>query len=63
MNAEPLCLVPRSERLDGIGGYLGKLRDLGQKLTVRAPEPELAVGSSIHLVALFVDRAVVPATE
>ena len=26
-------------------------------------EPELAVGVSIHLVALLVDRAVVPATE
>jgi len=32
-------------------------------LPVRPPEVELAVGLSIHLVALLVDRAVVPTTE
>ena len=63
MNAKPLRLVPRPEGLDGIGGYRSGRRHLGQELTVRAPEPEFAVGLSIHLVALFVDRAVVPATD
>ena len=38
-------------------------RDFGQNLAVRAAEPKLAVGLSIDPVALFVNRAVVPATE
>src|SRR5205823_7946662 len=59
----PLRVVPRRKGLDGIGGYRSGGRHLGQELTVRAPEPELSVGLSIHLVALLVDRAVVPATE
>src|SRR5881296_978451 len=63
VDAEPLRLVPRPEGLDGIGGYRSGRRHLGQELPVRAPEVELAVGLSIHLVALLVDRAVVPATE
>ena len=38
-------------------------RDLGENPPVRAAEPKLAVGLSIKPVALFIDRAVVPATE
>ena len=60
-DAEPLRLVPRPERLDGIVGYRSERRHLGQESPVRAPEPEHAVGLSIHLVALLMDRAVVPA--
>ncbi len=63
MEAEPLRVVPGQEGLDGIGGYRSGRRHLGQEPPVRAPEPEFAVGLSIHLVALLVDRAVVPATE
>jgi len=36
---------------------------LGQRPPVRAAEAELAVGLSIELVALLVNRAVVPATS
>ncbi len=63
VEAEPLRLVPRPEGLDGIGGDCSGRRHLGQESPVRAPEPEHAVRLSIHLVALLVDRAVVPATE
>ena len=63
VEAEPLRLVPRPESLNGIGGDRSGRRHLEQESPVRAPEPELAVGVSIHLVALLVDRAVVPATE
>ena len=63
MNAEPLRLVPRAEGLDGIGGDRRGRRHRGQEPPVGAPEAQLAVGLSIHLVALLVDRAVVAATE
>ena len=63
VEAEPLRVVLRPERLDRIGGHRGRRRDLGQRPAVRPPEPERAVGLSIDLIALLVDRAVVPATE
>jgi hypothetical protein len=63
VEAEPLRLVPRPEGLDGIGGDRNGRRHLGQESPVRALEPELAVGVSIHLVALLMDRAVMAATE
>src|SRR5438874_1218689 len=63
MDAEPLRLVPRPEGLDGIGGDRSGRRHLGQEPPVRTPEVELAVRLSIHLVALLVDRPVVPATK
>ena len=59
VQAKSLRLVPRS----GIGRHSGRRRDLRQEPPVRATEPKLAVWLSIELVALFVDRAVVPATE
>jgi hypothetical protein len=60
---KPLRIVPRSQDLDGIAGHLGKRRNLGQQPAVRPAETKLAVGVSIDLVALFMDRAVMPATE
>jgi len=57
------CLVPRPEGLDGIGWRRSGRRHLGQEPPVRAAEPKLTVGLSIKPVALFMDRAVVPATE
>src|SRR5438093_11960223 len=63
VKAEPLRLVPRPQGLNGIGGYHSRRRHLGQEPPVRTPEVELAVRLSIHLVALLVDRALVPATE
>ena len=63
VEAEPLRIVPLSEGLDRISGYRGRRWDIGQGTAVRPPELERAVGLSIHLVALLVDRAMVPATE
>jgi hypothetical protein len=63
VKVEPQRVVPRAEDIDGISGDGGRRRDCGQQPAVRPPEAELAVGLSIHLVTLFVDRAVVPPTE
>ena len=63
MQDKPLRIVPRSQDLHGIGGDFGRRRDFGQKPAVRSAEPQLAVGLSIELVAVFVNGAVVPVTE
>ena len=63
METEPLRVVLLSEGLDWIGGYCGRRRDIRKGPTVPPTEGERAVGLSIHLVALLVYRAVVPATE
>ena len=54
---------PASEDLDGIDELLLRRRDLGQHATVRAAEAKFAVGLSIEPIALFVNGAVMPATE
>jgi hypothetical protein len=59
----PLGLVPRSEELHGVGGHDGRTRDFGQGPAVRPPDVKRAVRPSIDVVALLVDRPVVPATE
>jgi len=63
MQDEPLRIVPRSDGLHGIVGHVARNRDLGENPPVRTAEPKLTVRLSIELVALLVDRAVVPATE
>jgi len=60
---ESLRGVPRPEGLDRIVRHCGRSRNLGQEPAVRPPEPERAVGLTVDLVALLVDRAVMPATE
>ena len=60
---KPLRIVPRSQDVDRIAGHFRSRWDLGQKPAVRAAEAKLAVRLSIKPVALFVDGAVVPATE
>src|SRR5204862_6520794 len=60
---KPGRIVPRSDDCHGIVGHFVRTRDLGENPPVRAAEPKLAVGLSIKPVALFMDRAVVPATE
>jgi hypothetical protein len=57
------ALVVCSERLDGIPGDDRQKGDVGQRLSVRSPEPQFAVGLSFHLKPLLVDGAVVPPTE
>ena len=63
MQGKSLPIVSRSQDLHCIARYFRRTRDLGQKPAVRATESKLAVGLSLELVALFVDRAVLPATE
>jgi len=63
VEAESLRVVLRPQGLDRIGGHHGRRRDLRYGPSIRPPEAEHAVGLSIDLIALFVDRAVVPATE
>jgi hypothetical protein len=55
--------VSCSEDRGGIAGHFRRRRHFGENSAVRATELKLAVGLSIDLVALFVDRAVVPAAE
>ena len=63
VETEPLRVMLLTERLDRIGRHRGRPRDLGQGPAIRPAEPERAVGLSIHLIALLVDRAMVSATE
>src|SRR5262245_58079200 len=63
VQAEPVSLMPRAERVHGIAGYFGRSRDFRQDPTVRAAESTLAAGQSIEPIALLVDGAMVPATE
>jgi hypothetical protein len=63
MQDKPLRFVARAEVLYGIGGHRRRRRDLGQDLTIRAAELKRAVRPSIELVALFMNGAVMTATE
>ena len=63
VQAEPLRVVLRAERLDRIGRHRGRGRDVGEQLAVRSTELKHAVGLSIDLIAFLVHRAVVPAAE
>jgi len=60
---KPLRIVPRSQDFHRIAGHSGRTRDIRQKPAVRAAESKLAVGLSIHLVAVLMNGAVVPSTE
>jgi len=63
VESETLGVVQRPEGLDRVSGHRDRRRDVGQGAAVGPPEPERAIGLSIEVIALFVDRAVVPATE
>jgi hypothetical protein len=63
VEAQALRLVLRPQLLDWIGGHRGRGRDVGHKPAVGPPELQRAVGLSIDLIALFVHRAVMSATE
>ena len=63
MQPQPLRLVPRPQRPNGIGRHRGWRWDLGQGPAARAPETQCPVGQSVELISLFVDRAMVAATE
>jgi hypothetical protein len=59
----PWPVVIRPERADRIRGHRGRRRHLGHGPAIRPPEPEHSVGPARDLVALLVDRAVMPAAE
>jgi hypothetical protein len=63
IHAHAFGRVPCSRRLDRIIGHRRRRRDTGNESTIRAPEPKLAVRPSIDLITLFVNRAMVAATE
>jgi hypothetical protein len=56
-----LVLCPKS--FHGIPAHLRDRRDVGQKTAVGTAEAKLTVSQSIDLVTLFVNSAVVTATE
>ena len=60
---QPLSLVLGAETADGIVGHRGRRRNLGQGPTIRPPEPKRAVGLPLDMIALLVDRSMVPATQ
>jgi len=55
--------VSRAQPVDRLGGYRDRRRHFGQEPAVWSAEAQLAVGPSLYLIALFVDRAVVAPTE
>ena len=61
MNVERLVL--RSQRFTWGGRHGRRRRDFRQWAPIRPPEAQLSIVPSFHLVALFVDGAVVSATE
>ena len=63
VETEPLRGVPCPERFQGIGGNRWGQWDLRYDPPVRSPEPERSVRLSIEVVAVFMDCAMVPATE
>ena len=63
VEGESIPFVPRSDGRHEIPKQLGRRRDLGDQPAVGAPELKLAVRLTPDLVALLVDRAMVPATE
>src|SRR5207249_2126448 len=56
-------LVSRSESVDGAAGDRNRRWGHCQPSTVWSPEGKCSVGLTIDLVAVFVDRAVMTATE
>jgi hypothetical protein len=63
VNVEPLSVVRREQRVDGIVRHRGGRRYLRQWSAVRSPEAELSISLSLRLIALFVHRAVMTATQ
>ena len=60
---EPQGVVPRSDDLHGIARHMRRRRHLGQKPAVRPSEPKLAIGLSLDLESLLVDRTVMSIAE
>ena len=63
MQVKASRLVPCAKRPDGIVGDQRRRRNIGQRPSVRSPEPQLAVGVTFHLISLFVHGAVMAPAE
>ena len=63
MKVEPLSVVHREQRVDGIARHRDERRNVRQWPAVRSPEAELSISLSLHLITLFVHRAVMAATQ
>jgi hypothetical protein len=63
VNVEPLNVVRRQQRVDGIARHHGGRRNVRQWPAVRSPEAELSISLSLHLITLFVHRAMMAATQ
>ena len=63
MEHKPFRFILRSHRLHRIAGHFRTKWDLGEQLAVRPAESQLSVRLSIDLIALFVNRSMVPAAE
>ncbi len=63
MKIEPLSVVRREQRVDGIARHRGGRRNLRQWPTVRSPKAELSISLSLHPITVFVHRAVMAATQ
>ena len=60
---QPLGLVSRSERVHWIIRHSGRHRSIRQRPPIGTPEPQLAIGASIELEALFMDGAVMTTAQ
>ena len=63
VQVEPLSVVQREQRVDGIARHHDEQRNVRQWPAVRSPEAELSLSLSLHLITLFVHRAVMAATQ
>jgi hypothetical protein len=63
MKTKPLRVATPSEGHDGLVGHRGARGHLGQRLSIWPPEAERAVELTRDLVALLVDRTMMPPTE
>ena len=63
VKVEPLSVVHREQRVDGIARHRDERRNVRQWPAVRSPEAELSISLPFHLITLFVHRAVMPATQ
>ena len=62
VNVEPLSVVRREQRVDGIARHGRGRRNVRQWPAVRSPEAEPSISLPLHLITVFVHRAVMPAT-
>jgi hypothetical protein len=63
VQAEAISLILRPNGRHGVGGKVGRRRDFGDHSSIGPSELKRAIRPALELVAFFVDRAVVPATE